>query len=68
MDELYYKPREYGSYTPVEIIKWGSETSTELNGKWIPARPIPFQSLITRIKQAWDVLTYKADALYWGIR
>ena len=64
----YCKPRGYSSYTPNEIVKCVGEAATEHDGKWIPARPEPFPSFIERLKQAWDVLSYKADALYWGIR
>jgi hypothetical protein len=33
--------------------------------KWVPARPLGFQSLRTRIRAAWLVWTGKADALIW---
>jgi hypothetical protein len=32
---------------------------------WTYARPIPFYSWPCRIRMAWHVLTYRADALYW---
>jgi len=32
---------------------------------WKPARPLPYYSLKERLKMVWDILTYKADALYW---
>jgi len=67
-NKTYYRPRGYTAYTPLEIIEWTSVAATEHDGSWIPARPEPFPSFIDRLKQAWDVLTYRADALYWGIR
>jgi hypothetical protein len=43
-----------------EFKNW--ETQTEIDGKWVLARPIigPF---ISRIKDAWQVLIGKADAV-----
>lgn len=29
------------------------------------ARPEPHRSIFYRLQQAWHVLTYKADAVYW---
>ena len=34
-------------------------------GKWVPARPLGFQSIWTRFSAAWLVFTGKADALIW---
>jgi len=31
----------------------------------IISRPLPYYSTFIRLKQAWDVFRYKADALYW---
>ena len=36
-----------------------------VNGKWVPARPLGLYGIKRRIALAWDVLTGKADALYW---
>lgn len=36
----------------------------EINGKWVPARPI-LGSFWSRLKDAWQVLTGKADAFTW---
>ncbi len=56
-------------------IPYGAFTISELrdrnfplrlsNGKWIPARPLPWEGMVSRIRAAWDVLTRKADAVYW---
>lgn len=35
------------------------------DGRWVPARPLPFYSLTQRWKAAWLVFTGKADALTW---
>lgn len=37
------------------------------DGKWCNARPLPYYSLVYRLQMAWDVITYKADALYWEV-
>ena len=41
------------------------DTQAEINGKWVPARPIRFDSLRSRIRDAWAVLMGKADAFKW---
>ena len=33
---------------------------------WDYSRPVPYYSIVERIKMAWDILTYKADAIYWN--
>ena len=40
-------------------------THTEIDGQWVPARPLGFYSLWHRIRCAWLVFTGKADALKW---
>jgi len=42
---------------------WGNQAC--VNGKWVPARPLGLYGIRHRIALAWDVLTGKADALYW---
>lgn len=41
------------------------DSTTEINGKWQPARPRGYQSLFRRFRLAWWVFTGKADALTW---
>lgn len=64
MDNHYTKPRGYGSYTPNEIISL-SKTVARVGGQ---VRPEVYHSFFMRLQQAWDVFTYKADALYWKER
>jgi hypothetical protein len=35
------------------------------DGRWVPARPIGFQSLRYRVRATWLVWTGRADALIW---
>jgi hypothetical protein len=44
-----------------------NDPSTEISGKWISARPLPFYGLrlFHNIKLAWGVFTGKYDALKW---
>lgn len=44
-----------------------NETSAEINGKWVPARPInwKYRNLKERIQEAWSVFTGKADCFIW---
>ena len=41
------------------------ENQQEHEGKWIPARPLPFYGLIPQFKDAWAVFTCKALAVQW---
>ena len=44
-------------------------SQTEINGKWVPARPLNYKrkymSLGDRIRHAWAVFTCKAEAFTW---
>ena len=44
-----------------------SDTLTEINGKWVPARSenYKFRTYGQRLKEAWAVFTGKADAFTW---
>ncbi len=58
----YCKPNSFGAYTPGSLIR-SQKNIGRSDGKW--ARPYPYFSFWTRVKQAWDVFKYRADALYW---
>lgn len=62
MKNHYTKPRGWGAYTPQRVIDSQKGIARE-GGKWV--RMCPYYHWPTRLKQAWDVFTYKADALYW---
>jgi hypothetical protein len=44
-----------------------NETQAEINGKWVPARPINWKhrSFRQKIREAWMVYTGKAAAFTW---
>ena len=45
-----------------------SQSTALINNRWVLARPLPYQGyygLIMRIKDAWQVLIGKADAVRW---
>jgi len=42
-----------------------NSSQAEINGRWVPARPIRFFSWINDIKLAWLVFTKRADAFTW---
>jgi hypothetical protein len=49
-----------------DLIERGNECQVlAADGRWYPARPLPFQSLALRLREAWDVLRGRADAYYW---
>lgn len=55
-------------YTVQDLIQYANETEVEIDGKWVPARPMPYFGLggfLQRAKDAWLVLTGKADAIKW---
>lgn len=37
------------------------------SGKWHNARPLRYKSILCDIRNAWNVLIGRADALYWTI-
>ena len=39
--------------------------SAQINGKWVPARPLGLFSLRYRMRLSWLVFSGKADALKW---
>ena len=43
-----------------------SNTTAQINGKWIPARPLGLDTLKNRFRLAFMVFTGKLDALKWG--
>ena len=49
------------------LIESSASNSTEINGRWVPSRPInwKYRTLWRRIKEAWAVFTGKADAFTW---
>jgi len=50
-----------------DLLKHCNETSTEINGKWVPARPVNWtcRTFTERIKEAWEVYKGKAEPFYW---
>ena len=46
---------------------WATVAMTEINGKWVNARPVnyKYRSLSEKIRDAWYVFIGKADALIW---
>jgi len=51
--------------TVKEITEDAFNTTTNIDGKWLPARPLGFMSWQQRWKMAWLVFTGKCDALKW---
>lgn len=41
------------------------QTLRQVNGGYVPARMMGYDSIPRRLKLAWDVFRGKADALYW---
>ena len=52
-------------YSLEGLLKSIKGEQAEIDGKWVPARPLGFYSIGHRIKAAWLVFTGKADAVTW---
>jgi len=46
------------------LIDWSQNNQAHINGKWVPAKPIP-DPLPQRLKDALQVLLGRADAFRW---
>ncbi len=42
-----------------------NRTQVEVNGRWIPARPLGLDSIVNRFKVAREVFIGKCDAVRW---
>lgn len=51
-------------WTLEDLIKFAAEAQAEVNGKWVPARPL-IGPLLARLRSAWAVLRGQADAFVW---
>ena len=65
-DNFYTKPKGWGAYTPGTLMRTINSGIHTRGRRW--SRPEPYWSFIERLRHAFDVLTYKADALYWKER
>ena len=60
------KPKGYGAWTPEKVKNaLNNGAMVEIDGLYYPAKPEPYYSFLERVRYAWDVLTYKAEPLYW---
>ncbi len=56
-------------WTLKSLINHCNTTSAEINGKWVPARPLngtrTYTPFVLRIKRAWEVFMGRADVFTW---
>jgi len=52
-------------YTAKELKNWSTDRENKETGQWLPARPIPYESFIERLKNVWKVLIGEYDVLNW---
>jgi hypothetical protein len=55
-------------YDLEHLLDDASRQQANLNGRWVPARPVPFwgwYGFWFRLRDAWAVLTKRADAFRW---
>lgn len=48
-----------------DLIFLANTTAVEIDGEWVPARPVGYNSLRLRLATAWGVFTGKYDAVKW---
>jgi hypothetical protein len=62
-----FKRRKIMIWKLKDLIDSVNSTQAEINGKWVPARPINYKcrSFSEKIKDAWAVFSGKAEAFYW---
>jgi hypothetical protein len=50
-----------------DLIKNAGSTQTEINGKWVPARPLNYKYTpwYIKFKYAWEVFRGRAEAFKW---
>ena len=49
----------------LEDLNDPNETQADINGKWVPARPLGFFSIWHRIRCAWLAFTGACDLVRW---
>lgn len=49
----------------LEELRGPFTTQTEINGKWVPARPIGYYSILNRLKCSWLVFKGECDIFRW---
>lgn len=51
------------------LMKSASQTQAEINGKWVPARPLNYMrkycSIWKRLRYAWEVVKGRAETFTW---
>lgn len=55
-------------YTLKELLNTTHQSQAEINGKWVPARPVPGGGMFLlkrRLRAAWRVLIGKVDTVVW---
>lgn len=63
---MYHKsPNVWGLKSLVDHCTSGGVSCQISTGAWVPARPLGFDSIGSRVKAAWLVFTGKADAVVW---
>jgi hypothetical protein len=64
------KRKPYDLWTVDRIVQHHDDGPLKLNtdGRWVSAEPLPYYSVWNRMKLAWMVLTYKANAFVWRER
>ena len=55
-------------WTLKSLIEHCNSTSAQINGNWVPARPLPYfgiWGMKQKLRDAWKILTGKAEAFTW---
>lgn len=52
-------------YRLKDLVRESCNTQVEIDGKWVPARPEIYHNWWCLLKDAWEVLRGRADAVWW---
>lgn len=52
----------------LKITDLSGENMTYTGGRWVISKPYQIKTLWTRVKDAWAVLTGKAEAVTWALK
>ena len=53
-------------WTVKELVGFSKGTTTEINGKWVPARPLNYRNIKNIIKEVYMIILGKADVVVWS--
>lgn len=53
------------TWTVTGLVNHSNSCAKQINGKWVPARPVSYYTVWERFQRAWLVFRDKADIFTW---